>query len=158
MATGRYSAVSTLRFFSTTIILAVAALVTGWALGLLPRCFRSPGRLCPESSVRLASLRMIAVVVRMNGRVLPLPRCFRSLGKTPLPASPGAARRRTDVVGALDFARCYRSFRALSPSRPPLLEDNTRRCAGFPGKSGHCGILCGLDVTYGSGLCKNADV
>src|ERR1019366_6482150 len=97
METGRYPAVGTLRFFATTIILAVAALVTRRALGL-PRCFRSLGELCPE-------------------------------------ASAGCACRRTAaVVGALDFARCYRSLRALSPSRPPLLGGQRPPLRWVPGQ------------------------
>jgi hypothetical protein len=83
---------------------AAAALVTRPVLGL-PRCFRSPGELCPEASA-----------------------CC-------------ACRRTAAGVGAFHFARCYRSLRALSPSRPPLLKYNIRRCGGFPGKSGHCAIL-----------------
>ena len=61
METGRHQAVGTLGFFTTTIILAVAALVTGRALGL-PRCFRSLGKLCPEASAGCACRRTAAVV------------------------------------------------------------------------------------------------
>jgi hypothetical protein len=75
-------------------------------------------------------------------RVLGLPRCFRSPGELCPEASAGCACRRAAAgVGAFEFARCYRSRRALSPSRPPLLKDNTSRSGGFPGKSGHCVIL-----------------
>jgi hypothetical protein len=42
-------------------ILALAALVTVRALGF-PRCFRSPGRLCPEHSVRLIFLQPLAAL------------------------------------------------------------------------------------------------
>ena len=61
METGRHPAVGALGFFATTIILAVAALVTGRALGL-PRCFRSLGKLYPEASAGCACRRTAAVV------------------------------------------------------------------------------------------------
>ena len=73
METGRHPAVGALGFFATTIILAVAALVTGRALGL-PRCFRSLGKLCPEASAGCACRRTAAVV-----EALDFARCYRSL-------------------------------------------------------------------------------
>jgi hypothetical protein len=63
---------------------------------------------------------IFAVEALVAGRALGLPHCFRSLGELFPEASAGCACRRiTAVAGALDFARCYRSLRALSLAFAP---------------------------------------
>jgi hypothetical protein len=67
--------------------------------------------------------------------------CFCSLGRLCPEAFAGCACRRTAVVaGLLDIAQFYRLLRILWQSRPPLLEDNARRCGRFASKSGHLAI------------------
>ena len=114
---------------------AVAAPVTGQALGL-PRCFVHlegfalnllwfgclPDRCGGGADEWMGSPFFHAVFVHLEG--------------CPFKISGPGYRRTAAAVGALDFARCYRSLRTLSPSRPPLLEDNARRFGGLPDKSG----------------------
>jgi hypothetical protein len=79
----------------------------------------------------------LVVATLVTCRAFGLPRCFRSLGKL-FPLCPEASagcdcRRAAAAVADLVFQRCYCSLGKLSPSRPPLLEVNARRCGGFPG-------------------------
>jgi hypothetical protein len=69
---------------------------------------------------------IFAAALVTRRRALYLPRCFRSPEELCPEASARYARRHAcrqaaAGAGAFEFARCYRSLRALSPSRPPLL-------------------------------------
>ena len=77
----------------------------------------------------------LVVATLVTCRAFGLPCCFRSLGKL-FPLCPEASagcgcRRAAAAVADLVFQRCYCLLGKLSPSRPPLLEVNARRCGGF---------------------------
>jgi hypothetical protein len=87
-----------------------AALVTRRRVLGLPRCFRSPGELCPEASARYA------------------------------------CRQTAAGVGAFEFAQCYRSRRALLPSRSPLLKDKIRVAVGSRPNQATTLFYCGHNL------------